>query len=236
MDYFTERIQELLDEGNDSEAIRRCVHALMGVRGTEKEENRTIKEKVIEMVQNDGLRERILDDLEDRYRRGKSIFFGPIYELYKFESYAFGDVSLRTLEGLYAFYKCRDDRMTTIGLSQTLLEQYEKEGRDDLIEEAQKRVDENIQLLRERAAHYQETGEHRYAFNSYRYLLGYDFDGPTDDRVLLHVDVLDQRIIADLDISRNFYPKPVPGYKRDTTYPPVVKVPRCPTCKQELRN
>jgi hypothetical protein len=166
----------MLDEGNDCEAIRRCVHALMGVRDTEKKENRMIKEKVIEMVQNDGLRERILDDLEDRYRSSKSIFFGPIYELYKFEIYAFGDVSLRTLEGLCAFYESRDDRMTVVGLSQTILEQYEKQGRDDLLEEAQQRVDANIQLLREKAAHYQETGEHRYAFNSYRYLLKYDFD------------------------------------------------------------
>ena len=111
--------------------------------------------------------EKILSRKEAELKEG-DMSFPVIYELYKFEYYAFGEVSRRVLEGLLTFYENIDDRITAISHSGNLLKMCKKEGGQDLIDEAQKKVDKNIAILEEKAANYQKTGEHRFAFNSYR--------------------------------------------------------------------
>lgn len=175
MDHYIEKIQKAVDEGDHYEALRSSNRVLLSSNPERlSDERKKFREAVIEIFHGSGVFEKMLAMEEaDLKEGGKN--FSVIYELYKFEIHAFGKVSLRVMEGMTLFYENRDDRMTSIGLSETLRDQYKEEGREEMLEEAQNRVAKNIQLLHEKAVNYQKTGEHRYAFNSYRCLLECDF-------------------------------------------------------------
>lgn len=176
MKHVIARIKEQLDEGDYYNALRRCHHILRsGHPQRLTYVGKKYREALIELIHGSGLFEEILATEEAELKEGGTNF-SVIYELYKFESLAFGEVSLRVMEAMATFYENREDRMASLGWSEHLLEEYEKQGRDDLLEEAHKRVKKNLALLSEKAINYQETGEHRYAFNSCRCLLESDFN------------------------------------------------------------
>ena len=176
MDFHIKKIQKALDKGNYYKALRHCNKLLVSFSGNESDDERSLfRAALIEVFHGSGAFEKLLAMEEADFNQGGK-HFATIYELYKFEVHAFGDVSVRVMEGMTLFYENFDDHMTSIGLSEQLLEMYKEQGMDDKLEAAQKRVDKNIQSLHQKAVAYQKTGEHRYAFNSYRCLLQCDFE------------------------------------------------------------
>ncbi len=175
MEYHISRIEKALEEGNYIKALSQGNKLLMHTRNSTKGEDVEIRERVIKLVQSSGIFEKIEKSSCLSSTDEGVISFSVFYEFYKFQAFAFGEISTRLLRCMADYYE-KSNPASAVGPCMDLLEAYRKEGRDELIGDVQKRIENNLQALRGKAINDEKSGNHRYAFNTYDSLLEYDFD------------------------------------------------------------
>ena len=90
------RIQEALNKGHYTQALREGNGLLLCHQDSSLEEDKETKDRIIGLIHGSGMSEKILGHAEVNLKEGGSIAWSSLYELYKFEVIAFGKVGINT--------------------------------------------------------------------------------------------------------------------------------------------
>lgn len=175
MEHYIVRIEKALEEGNFAKALSQSNRLLIHIQNSTKDEDVEARERIITMVQSSGIFEKYEKCSCLSSTNEEVISFSVFYEFYKFQVFAFKEISTRFLRCMADYYE-KSNPASAVGPCMDLLEAYRKEGREDLIDDVRKRIENNLQALRQKAINDENSGNHRYAFNTYDSLLEYDFD------------------------------------------------------------
>ncbi len=98
------------------------------------------------------------------------------YELFKLQIRALGYATSCVVNGMVTYYERTGEPASAAMNCKTLQREFEREGKPLLAKAAAERLEKNIQALHQKARNDEKAGDFRFAFNSYRALLGYDFN------------------------------------------------------------